>query len=243
MERLQKVMAKAGVSSRRHAEKLILEGKVQVNGAVVRTLGTKVDPAQDHIKVAGRRIQIEPRKIYLLLNKPKGHITSVHDPQGRPTVMDLIPEVGARVYPVGRLDYDTEGLLILTNDGDLAQALTHPSHEVDKTYWVKAKGRLTEDKIKKVAKGGISLPGGKSAPCKVRFLRETDENCWVEIVLREGKKRQIRMMMAKIGHPVIKLKRVAYAFLKIGDLTPGDYRPLTPDEVKRLKKISTRGRV
>lgn len=240
MERLQKVIAKAGIASRRHAEKLILEGEVQVNGAVVTTLGTQVDSTKDHIKVGGKRIKLEPHKIYLLLNKPRGYITSVKDPQGRPTVMDLIPDVGARVYPVGRLDYDTEGLLLLTNDGDFAQELTHPSHGVEKTYWVKVRGRIPDEKMDKVAKGGISLAGGKSAPCKISFIRETNENSWVEIVLHEGKKRQIRMMMVKIGHPVVKLKRVGYAFLKVGDLPLGACRSLSPDEVRRFQRLSSK---
>lgn len=240
MERLQKVLARAGVASRRHAEELILEGKVQVNGAVVTQLGTKVDPAKDHIKVDGKRIAKEERKIYLLLNKPKGYITSVRDPEGRPTVMELIADVRERVYPVGRLDYDTEGLLLFTNDGDLARALMHPSTGIDKTYWAKVKGRPTDDVLKKIERGGISLPEGKSAPCKIRALRETDENVWVELILHEGKKRQIRMMMEKVGHPVLKLKRVAYAFLKIGNLPLGSYRDLSPAEIQKLKKLAGR---
>jgi pseudouridine synthase len=237
LERLQKVIAKAGIASRRHAEEMILEGRVQVNGAVVTQLGTKVDMNKDHIKVNGKRIQVESHKIYLLLNKPKGYITSVHDPQGRPTVMNLIPEIKERVYPVGRLDYDSEGLLLLTNDGDLAGALMHPRSGIDKTYWVKVKGHLTEEKIKKVAQGGISLPGGKSAPARIRPLRKTSEHDWVEIVMHEGRRRQIRFMIEKIGHDVLKLKRVGYAFLELGDLAPGEYRRLTPAEVKRLKAL------
>lgn len=239
MERLQKVIARAGIASRRHAEALIVEGKVQVNGKVVTELGTKVDPAKDHIRVDGKRIQAESQKIYLLLNKPKGYITSVQDPEGRPTVMDLIAEVKERVYPVGRLDYDTEGLLLFTNDGDLARALMHPSTEVEKTYWAKVKGRLTEEEMKKVEQGGISLPEGKTAPCKIRFLRSTTaENEWVEIILHEGKKRQVRMMMEKIGHPVAKLKRVGYAFLKLGNMPLGAYRYLSPIEVGKLKNLT-----
>lgn len=237
MERLQKVIAKAGIASRRHAEEMILDGRVQVNGTVVTRLGTKVDISKDHIRVNGKRIQLEPHKIYLLLNKPKGYITSVHDPEGRPTVMDLIRDVKERVYPVGRLDYDSEGLLLLTNDGDLAEALMHPRSGIDKTYWVKVKGHLTEEKIKKVAQGGISLPGGKSAPARIRPLRKTSEHDWVEIIMHEGKRRQIRLMIEKIGHDVLKLKRVGYAFLELGDLAPGEYRRLTPAEVKRLKAL------
>ena len=241
MERLQKMIARAGIASRRHAEDLIVEGKVQVNGKVVTELGTKVDPARDHVKVDGKRIQVESQKIYLLLNKPKGYITSVQDPEGRPTVMDLIIDVKERIYPVGRLDYETEGLLLFTNDGDLARALMHPSTEVEKIYWAKVKGRLTEEEMKKVEKGGISLPEGKTAPCKIRFLRSTTaENEWVEIILHEGKKRQVRMMMEKIGHPVAKLKRVGYAFLKLGNMPLGAYRYLSPIEVGKLKNLTNK---
>ena len=241
IERLQKVIAKAGIASRRHAEEMILDGRVQVNGKVVTELGTKVDPEKDHVKVNGKRIRIEFHKIYLLLNKPRGYITSVHDPEGRPTVMDLIRDIKERVYPVGRLDYDSEGLLLLTNDGDLAGALMHPSSGVEKTYWVKIKGHLTEEKIKRLAQGGLSLPGGKSAPARVRPLRKTPEHDWIEIILHEGKRRQIRMMVEKIGHDVLKLKRVAYGFLELGDLAPGDYRRLTPVEVKGLQALIHKG--
>jgi 23S rRNA pseudouridine2605 synthase len=240
IERLQKFIAKAGIASRRHAEELIVQGKVQVNGKVVTELGTKVDPAKDHVKVDGKRIQVDPHKIYLLLNKPRGYITSVQDPEGRPTVMELIAEVKERVYPVGRLDYDTEGLLLFTNDGDLARMLMHPSSEVEKTYWAKVKGHLTEEELKKVERGGISLPEGKTAPCKIRFLRQTSEKDWVEIILHEGKKRQVRMMMEKIGHPVDKLKRVGYAFLKIGNMPLGAYRYLSPAEVGKLKNLTNK---
>ena len=240
MERLQKMIAAAGIASRRHAEDLIVQGMVQVNGKVVTELGTKVDPAKDHVKVDGKRIQVESHKIYLLLNKPKGYITSVKDPEGRPTVMDLIADVKERVYPVGRLDYETEGLLLFTNDGELARGLMHPSTEVEKTYWAKVKGHLAEEEMKKVERGGISLPEGKTAPCKIRFLRQTAEKDWVEIILHEGKKRQVRMMMEKIGHPVAKLKRVGYAFLKIGSMPLGAYRYLSPVEVGKLKNLTNK---
>ncbi|MFQ5949863.1 MAG: pseudouridine synthase, partial [Nitrospiria bacterium] len=176
MERLQKVLARAGIASRRHAELLIEEGRVRVNGSVVATLGTKVDPGKDHIKVDGKRIQIDSKKVYLLLNKPSGCITSVRDPEGRPTVMDLVSNVKGRIYPVGRLDYDTEGLLLLTNDGDLASALMHPSSRVEKTYQAKVKGHLTDEERRKLERGGLSLAGGKTAPCRVRSLRETAQN-------------------------------------------------------------------
>ncbi|MFY9270295.1 MAG: pseudouridine synthase [Candidatus Manganitrophaceae bacterium] len=238
LERLQKAIAKAGITSRRQAEEMILEGRVQVNGKVVTELGTKVDLAKDYVKVDQKRISIEPHKVYLLLNKPKEYITSLRDPQGRPTVIDLVRDIKERVYPVGRLDYDSEGLLLLTNDGDLAEALMHPRSGIEKKYWVKVKGHLTQERIEKVARGGISLPGGKSAPCRIRPLRNTSEHDWVEIILHEGKRRQIRLMMEKIHHPVLKLKRVGYAFLRLEeDLPPGHYRRLLPLEVKRLKAL------
>ncbi len=234
-ERLQKILAKAGIASRRHAEQLILEGEVQVNGLVVSVLGTKADPDKDFIKVKGKRLLPEQGKVYLLLNKPKGCITSLSDPEGRQTVMDLIPDVKARVCPVGRLDYDTEGLLLLTNDGDLANALMHPRLQVEKTYWAKVRGHLPARDLKRVNRGGIPLPKGKTAPCRARVIRQTEQNDWLELVLHEGKKREIRYMMELLGHPVVKLKRVAYAFLKINKLATGQHRYLTEFEVAKLK--------
>ena len=238
MERLQKMIARAGIASRRHAEVLIENGEVSVNGVVVTTLGTKVDPDSDRVVVHGQLIRPVVRKSYILLHKPLHYITSRSDPQGRPTVMDLVKEIPERVYPVGRLDFDSEGLILLTNDGDLASALMHPSREVEKTYHVKIAEQLTEAQMAKIARGGITLPTGKTAPCKIRFLRTTPQNSWVEIVLHEGKNREVRQVMQKMGHPVSKLKRVAYAFLKIGDLALGEWRMLTPLEVNRLQKLS-----
>ena len=238
MERLQKIIARAGIASRRHAEALIESGVVSVNGAVVTTLGTKVDPDRDRVFVNGQPIRPAERKTYLLLNKPLHYITSRSDPQGRPTVMDLVKEIPESIYPVGRLDFDSEGLILLTNDGDLAAALMHPSREVEKTYHVKISERLTEAQMAKIAGGGIALPSGKTAPCQIRFLRATSQYSWVELVLHEGKNREVRRIMQKMGHPVNKLKRVAYAFLKVGDLAPGEWRMLTPVEVDRLRKLS-----
>jgi len=238
MERLQKVIARCGVASRRHAEALIERGAVSVNGIVVTTLGTQVDPHRDRVFVHGQPIRTVDRKTYLLLNKPVHYITSRSDPQGRPTVMDLVKEIPESIYPVGRLDFDSEGLILLTNDGDLASALMHPSREVEKTYHVKISEQLTEAQIAKIARGGISLPTGKTAPCKIRLLRTTAQYSWMEIVLHEGKNREVRRVMQKMGHPVNKLKRVGYAFLKIGDLAPGKWRMLTPVEVERLRKLS-----
>jgi 23S rRNA pseudouridine2605 synthase len=238
MERLQKVLARAGIASRRHSEALIEEGRVRVNGTTVTTLGTKVDPEKDHIKVDGKRITVESRKVYLVLNKPIGCITSLSDPEGRPTVMNLIPEMKERIYPVGRLDYNTEGLLLLTNDGALACNLMHPGSHVEKIYRAKVQGRLSDEGRKRLEQGGMSIAGGKTAPCQVRTVRETVQNNWIEIILHEGKKRQVRMMMKKVGHPVIRLKRVGYAFLKIGDLALGKFRHLSLDEVGLLQKWS-----
>jgi len=237
MERLQKILAKAGIASRRHAEQMILEGEVQVNGVVTSVLGTKADPDKDFIKVGGKRILPAQHKVYLLLNKPKGCITSLSDPEGRQTVMDLIPDVKARVCPVGRLDYDTEGLLILTNDGDLANALMHPRYQVEKTYWAKVRGHFPERDLKRVIRGGLPLPTGKTAPCRARIIRQTEQNDWLELILTEGKKREIRYMMELLGHPVVKLKRVAYAFLKINKLATGRYRHLTAYEVEKLQSL------
>ncbi|MFQ5597064.1 MAG: pseudouridine synthase [Nitrospiria bacterium] len=240
MERLQKILSKAGIASRRRAEALIMEGRVHVNGVVVSTLGAKADASGDHIKVDGRRIPEDCHKVYVLLNKPKGCITSLHDPEGRPTVIDLVSDVKTRVCPVGRLDFDTEGLLLLTNDGDLANALMHPKNRVEKTYWAKVKGHFTEKALRRVIRGGIALPTGKTAPCRARRLRQTDRNEWLELILHEGKKREIRLMLAQLGHPVVKLKRVAYAFLKVGDLSLGCYRHLTLNEVEKLYSVAKR---
>ncbi len=236
-DRLQKIIAQAGLASRREAEKMIAEGRVVLNGAIVSEAGTKADPAKDHIRVDGKLLKKPSRKVYLMLNKPKRCITTRSDPEGRQTVMDLITGVKERVSPVGRLDYDTEGLLLLSNDGDLANALMHPKNEIEKTYWAKVRGQMSEATLLKVARGGISLPTGKTAPCKIRPLHKTQENGWVELILHEGKKREIRRVLERVGHPVVKLKRIAYAFLKLRGLASGSYRHLTTYEVKKLQAI------
>jgi 23S rRNA pseudouridine2605 synthase len=246
MERLQKVIANAGIASRRHAEVLIEEGHVVVNGTLITTLGTKVNPLKDHIKVNGKLIhQSKFKSVYLMLNKPCGTITSVRDPEGRPTVMDLIPKGKERLYPVGRLDFNTEGLLLLTNDGEMANKLMHPRFEIEKKYWVKVKGHPTETEINKLRQGGISLPTGKSAPCGVRMLpprphreggKVVVENSWLEVILHEGKKREVRHLMDEIGHLVLKLKRVSFASLTLGSLPVGACRALTPKELAGLQK-------
>jgi pseudouridine synthase len=236
-ERIQKIIARAGVTSRRKAEELILQGRVTVNGKMVTELGSKADAEKDHIKVDGKLILPKQPQVYLMLNKPRGYVTTLSDPEGRPTVLDLLKGVRHRVFPVGRLDYDTEGLLLLTNDGDLAHAMMHPSYEVPKTYLAKVKGFLPDDAIKRLERG-VALPDGKTAPSRIKKIRKTQENSWVEVTLREGKKRQVRRMLEGTGHPVLKLKRIRYAFLGLAGLLPGQYRYLTPQEIKRLKSLA-----
>lgn len=234
-ERLQKIIASAGIASRRKAEELILEGSVTVNGKVVTELGTKADPAKDAIKVKGKLLRQPERKTYIVLNKPKGFITSVSDPEGRPVVMDLLRGVKARVFPVGRLDYDTEGILILTNDGDFANTLMHPSHEIQKTYLAKIKGVLEEKELERLQKG-IRLKEGITAPAVVKKLRKTDTNSWIEITIHEGRYHQVRRMLENVGHAVLRLIRVKYGPVILGDVPAGKYRHLTAQEVKSLKE-------
>lgn len=233
-ERLQKILSRCGIASRRKVEEMILEGRVSVNG-VVATLGMKADITRDHIKVDGKLIKGTEPLVYLIFNKPKGCITSLYDPEGRPTVKDYLRGVRAKVYPVGRLDYNSEGLLILTNDGELSDAILHPGHKIPKTYHVKVDGFLEEKDILKLQKG-IRLEDGVTAPAKVGLIRKTNANSWLEITIHEGRKRQIRRMFERIGHPVIKLKRVRIDGIELGNLPPGNFRYLTPEEVKRLKK-------
>ena len=250
-ERLQKIIAAAGIASRRKAEELITGGLVSVNGQIVTELGTKADPETDHIKVAGKPLRGPERHVYLLLHKPKGYVTTVTDPEGRPTVLDLVRGVGARVYPVGRLDYLSEGLLLLTNDGELAQKLTHASSHVPKTYLVKVSGKPTAEQIAKL-RGGVFLPaetkplktrtGGeqrrrsqavRTVPVKIELMRDS-ANPWYEITLIEGRNRQIRRMFEQIGHHVEKIKRVTYGPLQL-DVEPGHFRHLTSREVAELQ--------
>lgn len=235
-QRLQKILSEIGIASRRKAEGLILEGRVTVNGKVA-TLGMKADPLKDYIKVDGKLIagpEKEIKKVYLIFNKPRGVVTTLHDPEGRPTVKDFLKGVKYRVFPVGRLDYDSEGLLLLTNDGDFAHAILHPSKKIPKTYIVKVKGVLDEEEIDKLRKG-IRLEDGITAPAKIRKIRKTENNSWLEITIHEGRKRQIRRMLERIGHPVLKLKRTGINGLSLGDLKSGELRPLTPAELKLIK--------
>jgi 23S rRNA pseudouridine2605 synthase len=236
-ERLQKIIAAAGIASRRKAEELITGGLVSVNGQTITELGSKADPERDHIRVQGRLLRGPQRHVYLLMNKPKGYVTTVRDPENRPTVMDLLHGVGARVYPVGRLDYASEGLLLLTNDGDLAYGLMKAASHVPKTYLVKVAGNPTSEELARLREGvTISFERGrrvKTAPAKIRVIREAT-NPWYEVTLTEGKNRQIRRMFEEIGYHVEKIKRVRYGPLQL-DVHPGEFRKLTPAELAKLK--------
>jgi len=236
LERIQKVIARAGIASRREAEKLISEGRVTLNGKVVEELGTKVDTDKDYIKVDGKLITRPEPKAYLILYKPRGYVTTTSDPEGRPTIMELLERVKGRVFPVGRLDYDTEGLILCTNDGDLTHRLQHPRHEVPKTYFAKVEGVPTPEEITKLRKG-IKLEDGMTAPAKVKLVRKVEANSWLEITIHEGRNRQVNRMVEAIGHPIIKLKREGLAFLTLGDLKSGEFRHLTAEEIKKLKEI------
>ncbi|MHB1127169.1 MAG: pseudouridine synthase [Bacillota bacterium] len=238
-ERLQKVMAQAGVASRRTCEELILKGLVKVNGQVIQTLGTKVDPERDAIKVKGRLLQKPEPLVYLMLNKPCGYVTTMKDPQGRKTVTELLRGVRQRVYPVGRLDYHSEGLLLLTNDGELTLTLTHPRHHVLKTYLAQVIG-IVEESALRALREGIELEDGKTQPARVKILKSKNGQSLLEIKISEGRNHQVRRMCDAAGHPVLQLKRKAIAFLELGDLPLGQYRQLTAEEVKRLKKLDSR---
>lgn len=234
MERLQKVMAHAGVASRRKSEEIIAEGRVKVNGEIVTEMGFKVDPKKDEIEVDGEVIAKE-KKVYLLLHKPEGYITTVSDPKERQTVMDLIPDLKQRVYPAGRLDYDSSGLLILTNDGDLCYKLTHPKKEVDKRYWVRAKGTIFAEDFNKFEEGMV-IDGRKTAPAKIANINYLDNYTEFEITIHEGRNRQVRRMCRIAGFSVVKLKRTAFAFLSLDGLAEGEYRYLNEEEIKKLKR-------
>jgi len=238
LERLQKIIAHAGVASRREAEEMIRTGRVTVNGRVVTELGTKADPGRDHVKVDGKLIVRAEDHVYILLYKPKEVMTTVEDPEGRRTVVDLVRGVRERIYPVGRLDYHSEGLVLLTNDGELAYKVSHPTHGSVKTYNVKVRGVPDERLLDKLRRG-ITLEGQRTLPCEITRIKTTgrsnDEgNSWVEVKLREGRTQQIRKMFKAVGHPVTKLKRVAIGPISDPKLSPGVWRELTKLEVKML---------
>lgn len=241
-ERLQKIIAAAGVASRRKAEELIKNGLVSVNGQSITELGSKADPERDHIRVNGKLLRGPERHIYLLMNKPKGYVTTVKDPENRPTVMDLIHRVPARVYPVGRLDYASEGLLLLTNDGELAHSLMKAASHVPKTYLVKVADKPTPEALARLREGVFvrSAHGGRvrTAPAKIRLIRESG-NPWYEVTLIEGKNRQIRRMFEEVGHHVEKIRRVRYGPLEL-DVPRGEFRKLSSEEVAKLKTYARR---
>lgn len=232
-QRLQKILAKAGIASRRKAEELIKEGKVRVDGKVVTEMGTKVDPDAQDIECDGIHVAAREKKIYILLHKPAGFLSTVNDPQGRPIVTDLLPQVKERVYPVGRLDLDTEGALLLSNDGELAQKILHPSHEVNKTYVAKVKGKPNTKKLAALSRG-ITLEGRKTWPADIEVLQTEPQATTIKIIIHEGRKRQVRKMFDAVGHPVLQLKRTAYGQLELGDLRPGKYRFLSPEDIKMI---------
>jgi len=238
-QRLQKLIAAAGIASRRHAEDLISSGKVTLNGKVVTELGTKADPDKDHIKVNGKLInpKLKAReKTYVLLNKPKGYLSSVSDQEGRPLVVELLPPALGKLHPVGRLDFNTEGLLILTNDGDLTNFVTAARNRVEKVYEVKVKGVPTDGAIARLRRGVTLDDGTRTAPAKIKFLQDTDTNAWYEVLLHQGRNQQVRRMFEMIGHSVVKLRRVRIGFLTDETLKPGYWRYLAPAEVSRLMR-------
>jgi len=233
-ERLQKILAHAGIASRRKAEQYILAGRVKVNGKTVTELGTKADIERDHIKVDGKLLHAPKKPVYLAVNKPKNCVTTVSDPQGRRTVMDLLKGVKERVYPVGRLDYHSEGLLLMTNDGDFAARVMAPSTHLEKTYEVKVNGYLTREQEEQF-RTGLPVHGRRTAPAGLRLLKRA-ANPWYEVTLTEGRQNQIRLMFQHCGRLVEKLRRTKIGFLSLGNLQPGKYRLLTPREVARFRR-------
>jgi 23S rRNA pseudouridine2605 synthase len=234
--RLQKILAEAGVASRRGGEELIRAGRVSVNGQVISKLGFKADPVLDRIRVNGRLIPRPAPKVYYLLHKPRGVITSLKDPVGRPTIKDLIPRIKTKVFPVGRLDYDAEGILLLTNDGAMAMHLSHPRYGVPRTYLVKVKGILTPQEIEQVAQG-VMLADGMSPAMQVFPARRLAKYSWLRVTLHEGRNRVIKRTFEAIHHPVLQLRRIRFASLTLEGLEPGDCRPLTAAEIEELRDV------
>lgn len=234
-ERLQKFLAQAGVASRRAAEQLIVEGRVRINGRIVKELGTKVDPHKDRVDVDGKRV-VAAKPVYYVVHKPRGMVTTMSDPEGRPTIRELLQKIPERVVPIGRLDFHTSGVLLCTNDGEMAEALTRPSRGVPKTYVVKVQG-LLEDLALQNLRMGVTLDDGyKTKPAEVLVLREEDRNTWLQVTLYEGKNRQIHRMIEAIHHRVMRLARVKFAGVDHEGLRPGDFRMLNGEELSELKK-------
>lgn len=239
--RLQKYLAEAGIASRRKAEELITAGKVKVNGKIITELGTKIEPGKDKVYFDGQLVKQQEKKVYMLLNKPSGYVTTMKDPQGRKIVTQLLKGVKERVYPVGRLDYETEGLLLMTNDGDLSYALTHPKHGFLKTYHALVIGIPSQDKLMSIRKG-LLLEDGLTSPAQVRILSKIGGNSLLEIQIHEGRNRQVRRMCEKIGHPVMSLKRTQLGFLTLEGIESGQYRFLTKEELEKLKKLEVKAK-
>jgi len=232
-ERLQKIIAGAGISSRRAAETMIMEGRVTVNNAVVRQLGAKADIEKDEVRVNGKLIHPETLKVYLMLNKPKGYVTTLHDPQGRPVVTDLLTGVSERLFPVGRLDYDSEGLLLMTNDGDFSLKIQHPRFRIPKTYMIKIEGTLAASEIRALSKG-VNLMDGIFKPESFHILKKNLRSCWLTLIMAEGRKRVIRRGFQSLGHPVVRLIRTTISDVSLGSLKAGTFRYLTCKEVQSL---------
>ena len=236
--RINKYIASCGVASRRKAEEIILDGRVTVNGNLVTELAFNIDEENDIVEIDGEQIGVEKNNVYIVLNKPEGYITTVKDQFDRPSVLDLVKDIDERVYPIGRLDYETSGLLILTNDGDLTYKLTHPKHEVDKTYVALIKGEPTYEELKNF-RDGLEIEDYKTAPAKIRIVDKNEEKnyCKCEIKIHEGRNRQVRKMCRAINHPVLRLRRAAMGKIVLKDLEVGQYRHLTKEEVAYLKSI------
>lgn len=232
-ERLQKIISAAGIASRRHAEKLIIAGRVSVNGIIIKELGAKADVEKDIIRIDGKTISVEKTKLYIALNKPTGFVTTLHDPQNRPTVVDLLSAVPERVYPVGRLDYDSAGLLLLTNDGDFAQKVQHPRFQIPKVYRVKIQGRPSKEELKKLSKG-IKLPDGIFNPENIQIEKFNERSCWLRLTIKEGKNRIIRRGFEATGYRVSRLLRESIGDIKLGALPEGSWRNLTKKEITSL---------
>ena len=236
MMRLQKYLALSGVASRRASEKLISEGHVAVNGHVITEMGVQVDELRDKVTVDGKLCHLEEEKHYLAYYKPVGEVTTVSDPEGRATVMDKFRDYPVRLYPVGRLDFDSEGLLLLTNDGDMMNSLLHPSHEVDKTYLAKVSNRVEEESIRRL-RAGVQLDGRLTSPAHVRVVRYEAFDTVLLVTIHEGRYRQVRRMFEAVGHQVVQLKRVGFGPIQLGDLPRGTWRQLTPNEIRKLKEF------
>lgn len=230
--RLQKFLAQAGISSRRGAEEMIRQGRVKVNGKPAE-IGSQVDPSKDEVRLDGKSIFLRAQKVYLAFNKPGGCITTMRDPQGRKTVFDFLPALSQRIFPVGRLDYDAEGLLLLTNDGELSNRLLHPRYGISKVYEVKVKGRPSLKALEKL-RSGVELEDGVTAPALVDLIRELPGSTWLRITLHQGWNRQLKRMGEAVGHPVLKIKRIAYGPVRLGALRPGEFRDLRADEMRRI---------